>query len=32
MGLFNKIFSGSSEEKEEKILPWIALNEYKAIG
>ena len=26
MGLFNKIFSGSSEEKEEKLLPWIALN------
>ncbi|MCX7552161.1 bacillithiol system redox-active protein YtxJ [Xanthomarina sp. F2636L] len=25
MGFFNKIFSGSSEEKEEKILPWIAL-------
>ncbi|GGG43215.1 bacillithiol system redox-active protein YtxJ [Bizionia arctica] len=25
MGLFNKIFSGSSEPKEEKVLPWIAL-------
>jgi bacillithiol system protein YtxJ len=25
MGLFNKIFSSSTEEKEEKILPWIAL-------
>jgi bacillithiol system protein YtxJ len=25
MGLFNKIF-GSSEPKEEKLLPWIALN------
>jgi len=25
MGLFNKIFSGSSEPKEEKLLPWIAL-------
>jgi bacillithiol system protein YtxJ len=26
MGIFNKIFSGSSEPKEEKVLPWIALN------
>ena len=26
MGLFNKIFSGSSEPKEEKLLPWIALS------
>lgn len=26
MGLFNKIFSGSSESKEEKFLPWIALS------
>jgi bacillithiol system protein YtxJ len=25
MGLFNKIFSGSSEVKEEKVLPWMAL-------
>ncbi|MFP4845833.1 bacillithiol system redox-active protein YtxJ [Winogradskyella sp. PE311] len=25
MGIFNKIFSGSSEPKEEKVLPWIAL-------
>jgi bacillithiol system protein YtxJ len=25
MGLFNKLFSSSSEPKEEKILPWIAL-------
>ncbi len=26
MGLLNKIFGGSSEPKEEKELPWIALN------
>ena len=26
MGIFNKIFSGSSEPKEEKVIPWIALN------
>lgn len=25
MSFFNKMFGGSSEEKEEKILPWIAL-------
>ncbi|CAH8283270.1 bacillithiol system protein YtxJ [Mariniflexile fucanivorans] len=25
MGLFNKIFSGSNEEKETKSLPWIQL-------
>lgn len=25
MGIFNKIFSGSSEPKEEKVLPWQAL-------
>ena len=31
MGLFNKLFSGSSEEKVEKILPWIALNEIKQL-
>ena len=31
MGLFNKLFSGSTEEKEEKILPWIALNEIKQL-
>ncbi len=27
MGLLNKIFWGSSEPKEEKLLPWIPLNE-----
>ncbi|MEC3907815.1 bacillithiol system redox-active protein YtxJ [Tamlana sp. 2201CG12-4] len=27
MGLLNKIFGGSSEPKEEKVLPWIALND-----
>ncbi|MFI1743343.1 bacillithiol system redox-active protein YtxJ [Thalassobellus sediminis] len=26
MGLINKIFGGISEKKEEKVLPWIALN------
>lgn len=26
MGIFNKIFSSSSEPKEEKVLPWIPLN------
>jgi len=26
MGIFNKIFGSNSEVKEEKILPWIALN------
>lgn len=31
MGLFNKLFSGSSEEKAEKILPWIALNDLKQL-
>jgi bacillithiol system protein YtxJ len=25
MGLFSNIFSGSSEKKEEKVLPWMAL-------
>lgn len=27
MGLINKIFGGNSEPKEEKVLPWIALND-----
>jgi len=26
MGIFNKLFGSNSEVKEEKILPWIALN------
>ena len=26
MGLFNKLFGGQSEIKEEKVLPWIPLN------
>ncbi|TXE15032.1 bacillithiol system redox-active protein YtxJ [Seonamhaeicola algicola] len=26
MGIFNKIFGGSGEPKEENVLPWIALN------
>ena len=25
MGIFNKLFNGSSEPKEEKVLPWIPL-------
>ena len=25
MGIFNKLFTGSSEPKEEKVLPWITL-------
>ena len=31
MGLFNKIFSGSSEPKEEKLLPWIALSKVEQL-
>ena len=27
MGLINKLFGGSTEPKEEKVLPWIALSE-----
>lgn len=27
MGLINKLFGGSSEPKEEKLLPWIALSD-----
>ncbi|MGB5420044.1 bacillithiol system redox-active protein YtxJ [Algibacter sp.] len=27
MGLINKLFGGSTEPKEEKVLPWIPLNE-----
>lgn len=27
MGLINKLFGGSSEQKEKKALPWIPLNE-----
>ena len=27
MGLLNKIFGGSGEAKEKKVLPWIPLNE-----
>ena len=26
MGIFNKLFSGSSEPKDEKVLPWQELN------
>lgn len=26
MGIFNKLFNGSLEPKEEKVLPWIPLN------
>ncbi|GAB5562968.1 MAG: bacillithiol system redox-active protein YtxJ [Winogradskyella sp.] len=31
MGLFNKIF-GSTEPKEEKVLPWIALNSIEQLN
>lgn len=31
MGLINKLFGGSSEPKEEKILPWIALSDLKQL-
>lgn len=31
MGLFNKIFGGAIEQKEEKFLPWIALNTLEQI-
>ena len=31
MGLINKLFGGSSEPKEEKVLPWITLSELDAI-
>ncbi|MEN3322268.1 bacillithiol system redox-active protein YtxJ [Mariniflexile soesokkakense] len=31
MGLFNKLFSGSTEEKETKTLPWIPLNELEQL-
>lgn len=32
MGLLNKIFGASSEPKEEKVLPWIALNDLKQLS
>ncbi|APY12203.1 cytosolic protein [Seonamhaeicola sp. S2-3] len=32
MGLLNKIFGGSSEPKEEKILPWIALKNLEQLN
>lgn len=31
MGLLNKIFGGSAEPKEEKVLPWIPLNELQQL-
>ncbi|MCX7547704.1 bacillithiol system redox-active protein YtxJ [Xanthomarina sp. F1114] len=31
MGIFNKIFGTSSEEKEEKVLPWIALTDVEQL-
>ena len=31
MGLLNKIFGGSSEPKEKKILPWIPLNDIQQL-
>ncbi len=32
MGIFNKLFGSSSEVKEEKILPWIALNNLEQLN
>lgn len=32
MGLFNKIFGSSGEVKEEKVLPWIPLNESQQLN
>jgi bacillithiol system protein YtxJ len=31
MGLLNKIFGSSTEQKEEKVLPWIPLNELQQL-
>jgi len=31
MGLINKLFGGSSEPKEEKVLPWITLSELEQL-
>jgi len=32
MGLLNKIFGGSREPKEEKLLPWIVLNSLEQLS
>ena len=32
MGLLNKIFGGTSETKEEKVLPWIPLNDVQQLA
>lgn len=32
MGIINKIFGGSTEPKEEKILPWIPLNDLQQLN
>lgn len=32
MGFINKLFGGSSEPKEEKVLPWIALNSLEQLN
>lgn len=32
MGLFNKMFGSSGEAKEEKVLPWIPLNELQQLN
>ncbi|KJD33077.1 cytosolic protein [Tamlana nanhaiensis] len=31
MGLFNKIFGGNNEEKEESVLPWIPLSDLQQL-
>lgn len=32
MGLLNKLFGGTSETKEEKVLPWIPLNDLQQLN
>lgn len=32
MGIINKIFGGSVEPKDEKVLPWIPLNDLQQLG
>ncbi len=32
MGLFNKIFGSSGEAKEERVLPWIPLNDLQQLN
>ena len=32
MGIINKIFGGSNESKEKKVLPWIPLDDLQQLG